>query len=380
MKIQNGKLMCLRITMTLLVGTGSIAFADGADAVTPGASLIAEFGLRESAAPVSERAGWRAPKRIVVDAGVPGLIEGLKRAAPGIVLVPTRTAAEMATLVANADAAIGRTILICNDAVLAAGKNLRWLQTTYAGVEVCTSKSALGERHILLTNMRAVAGPVIAEHAMAMLLALTRGLHVSIPRQSSGTWDGDYPGAEIVSLHGKTMLIVGLGGIGSEVAKRAAAFDMRVVATRATTQERPVNVQYVGTPEELPTLLKDADVVVDALPLTSLTKGLFDAKMFALMKPTAIFVNVARGGSVVTNDLTAALTAHRIAGAALDVTDPEPLPQDHPLWHAPNVIITPHIAAAPGQIEVVLRVLRENLRRYAAGERMLSEVDLQRGY
>ena len=137
----------------------------------------------------------------------------------------------------------------------------------------------------------------------------------------------------------------------------------------------------VGLSDELPAMIGEADVVVAALPLVPATTHLFDAKMFARMKKTAFFINVARGGSVVTADLVQALTTGRIAGAGLDVVDPEPLPPDHPLWRAPNVIITPHISAGsdlpPEQRWVVAR---ENLRRYVAGEKMLSEVDVRRGY
>ena len=140
-------------------------------------------------------------------------------------------------------------------------------------------------------------------------------------------------------------------------------------------------MSYVGSPEELLKLAQSADVVVNAVPLTAQTTDIYDAKFFATMKPTAYFVNVARGGSVVTSDLVAALNEGKIAGAGLDVVDPEPLPSDHPLWRAPNVIITPHISSfsdIPNEAKWV--VLNENLRRYAAGEKMLSVVDLKREY
>lgn len=346
-----------------------------------GEQLIAEYGLREAPEPVAKRAGWRVPQRILVDAGVPGLVEGLRQVAPRLNIVAVQTIAEMVTAAPGADAAIGRTAFVCDDAVLAAGKQLRWLQTVYAGVELCAGKRAFAERGILLTNMRAIAGPVIAEHTLAMLFALTRGLQVSIPRQAAGDWNPDYPGARLVALQGKTMLVVGLGGIGGEIARRANALGMRVIATRATPQPRPAFVDYVGTPEELATLVGQADVVVNAAPLTPATRGVFDAKMFARMKPAAYFLNVARGAAVVTADLIAALETHRIAGAGLDVTEPEPLPKDHPLWRAPNLIITPHLAGQSDLgIEPEVRVVRENLRRYIAGERMLSVVDLTRGY
>jgi phosphoglycerate dehydrogenase-like enzyme len=154
-----------------------------------------------------------------------------------------------------------------------------------------------------------------------------------------------------------------------------------VIATRASGRDKPDFVSYIGGPNELPTLLKQADIVVNSLPLTDQTRGLFNARLFATMKPSAYFINVGRGGTTVTNDLLEALNKGVIAGAGLDVTDPEPLPPEHPLWRTPNTIITPHVSshAIVGQ-SLVFRVSRENLRRYAAGEKMLSVVDTSRGY
>jgi phosphoglycerate dehydrogenase-like enzyme len=177
------------------------------------------------------------------------------------------------------------------------------------------------------------------------------------------------------------MLVVGLGGIGTEVARRASALGMTVTATRASSRKGPDFVSYVGLSDELLELAAKADVVVNSLPLTPQTTGLFDAGFFAAMKPTAYFINVGRGKSVVTDDLLLALKEGHIAGAGLDVTEPEPLPSDHPLWMQPNVIITPHISAGSDlRIERLWIVMRENLRRYVAGEPMLSVVDVDRGY
>ena len=346
-------------------------------------AFVRDYGLRESATPVSERPGWRKPRAIIVDSGVPGLLEALQATRPDLRFLGAKSAAEMVqSLNGGADVIIGRSVLICDDAVLAAAHELRWLHSVYAGVERCTAKSALTERRILLTNMRAVAGSVIAEHALAMLLALTRHLDVFIARQAAHRWEqDDVTVAAMTALHGKTLLVVGLGGIGTEVAKRADAFGMRVIATRATAQARPSFVQYVGTPQELPKLLADADVIVNAAPLTPATRGLFNAELFSHAKPGAIFINVGRGGTVVTADLLGALISHRLAGAGLDVVDPEPLPKDDALWSAPNLILTPHVAGtAAGLDAMLLRLAKENLRRYTAGERMLSEVDIARGY
>ena len=215
-----------------------------------------------------------------------------------------------------------------------------------------------------------------------MTLMFSRGRYVYYPEQQAGRWNrAAVPEERLWELRGKTMLIAGLGGIGTETARRAHALGMNVIATRGSSREGPDFVSYVGLADELPRLAERADVVVKATPLTAATRGLFDADFFARMKPTAYFINVGRGASVVTDDLVAALRSGAIAGAGLDVTDPEPLPAGHPLWSLPNVIITPHISAGSDvRLGRLWIVMRENLRRYAAGDRMLSVVDVERGY
>jgi len=174
---------------------------------------------------------------------------------------------------------------------------------------------------------------------------------------------------------------VGLGGIGVEVARRAHALGMRVVATRASGREGPVFVSYVGLPDELEKLAAEADFVVNTAPLTPATTGMFGARFFAAVKPGAFFVNVGRGQSVVQSELVAALKSGRLAGAGLDVTDPEPLPADSPLWQMQNVILTPHVSAQSDLgNEARFAIGIENLRRYVAGEKMLSVVDVAKGY
>jgi phosphoglycerate dehydrogenase-like enzyme len=183
-----------------------------------------------------------------------------------------------------------------------------------------------------------------------------------------------------ISISGKTMLVVGLGGIGSEVARRAAAMGMRVIGTRNSSREGPEYVDYVGLSHELFKLAGQADVIVNALPLTPATTGLFDKGFFAATKRGAYFVNVGRGQTVVTDDLLEALESGQITGAGLDVTEPEPLPENHPLWQFSNVIITPHVAGRGSTFERQMVLLKENLRRYAAGDALLNVVDPERGY
>ena len=189
-------------------------------------------------------------------------------------------------------------------------------------------------------------------------------------------------GAEAKELHGRTMLVVGLGGVGTQIAKRADAFGMRVVAVDPnTTMERPPFVFAVHPPAKLMELLPQADVVVLACPLTEQTRGLVGKSQLAAMKSSALLINVARGPVVKTADLMDALTQKRIAGAGLDVTDPEPLPDDHPLWRMRNVVVSPHQGGqSEGAVDRQWRLFRENVRRFVAGERLLCVVDKQKGY
>ena len=340
------------------------------------ADLVAELGLETSAVASRDLPGWRAPKKVVVPGSDPSRLAFLREAVPGVEIVGAATEDEAVAAAPGADVVIG----FCSEKVVAAATDLRWIQVMSAGVERCVSIPAVRERNLLVTNMQRVTGPVIAEHVIGMVLALNRGFPAYLAKQPSGEWDPEAaPGLRV--LKGKTMLVVGLGGIGTEVARRAHALGMRVVATRASGKTGPDFVSYVGLPDELLKLAAEADVVVNALPLTPATTNLFDAKFFAAAKAGGTFVNVGRGKSVATDALVAALREGKLAGAGLDVTEPEPLPKDHPLWRLPNVIVTPHVAAQSdlGR-ETQWRIARENLRRYVAGEPLLSVVDAGRGY
>jgi phosphoglycerate dehydrogenase-like enzyme len=235
---------------------------------------------------------------------------------------------------------------------------------------------------VILSNMQKMSSPVIAEHVIAMTLALARNLPQLINVMESGQWAKGRGQATVgmQSVGGKTMLVVGLGGIGTEVARRAAALDMRVLGTRRSSHEGPDFVEYVGLSNEMNELAAEADFIVNALPITPETTGIYDSTFFAAAKPGAYFINVGRGKSVVTDELVAALRSGQIAGAGLDVTDPEPLPADHPLWQMNNVIITPHVAGNGSNRNRHMLVLRENLRRFVAGDALLNVVDPELGY
>jgi len=377
----------------LLAATGLFVVIAGAKEAPPpvdpkAVALVNELGLAESPTALRELSGWRAPQRIVMVTQNPfgssaqEMRGRLVAAAPGLEVATVGGLDDLVKEAATADAVIGGDDLVCNERVVAAGKRLRWIAVMSAGVEACLGKPALARPGLTVTNMRAVAGPVMAEHTLALMFALSRSLQVSVGRQATGEgWNRGFAGSQPQSLQGKTLLVVGLGGIGLEVAKRSHALGMKVIATRASSREGPDYVSYVGLSDELPTLIAQADVVVAALPLVPATTRLFDAKMFARMKKNAFFINVGRGGSVVTDDLVAALNAGTIAGAGLDVTDPEPLPKDHALWKAKNIIITPHMSAQSdlGQSAREL-ILREQIRRFISGDKLLSVVDFKKGY
>ena len=177
------------------------------------------------------------------------------------------------------------------------------------------------------------------------------------------------------------MFVVGLGGIGTEIARRGHGLGMRVIATRRSSRTGPEFVEYVGLSHELLDLAKQANVVVNALPLTKETRGIFDRDFFEVLPEGALFVNIGRGESVNTNDLITALESGQLAGAGLDVTEPEPLPDGHKLWTMPNVILTPHVANSSDLLDWRADLVAwENLRRYVRGDRMLNIVDLEAGY
>ena len=362
--------------------------ADSAEAVT---DMVNRLRLQEAPAPVRERKTWRVPKKVVVLAfRRPGAGQGGRIAEsewrtfeamiPQARFVPVDDEAAAIAAAADADILIGYNPEICNRKIIEAAKSLRWILSLAAGVENCMALDSVHKRDLLVTNMRGVDSAVIAEHAIALTLALAHGLDVFAADTARAQWR---PAAapKMETLSGKTMLVVGLGGIGTEVARRAHGLGMNVVATRGSGTGGPDFVSHVGSPAELLTLARSADVIVNSTPLTPQTTHLFDDKFFAVVKPSAYFINVARGQSADTTALVKALNEQRLAGAGLDVVDPEPLPPDHPLWRAPHVLITPHTSSGSDLPEKERWMLvRENLRRYAAGEKMLSVVNLQRQY
>ena len=366
-------------TMRTLVVTVTVAMlcAAAANAQSELEKLIEQTGIKAGPVAMRDLPGWRVPKKIVVYGGF-DIDDDLQGILPGIKFVAARSEADAIAEVADADAIIGR----CSNDLVNAAPHATWVQVTSAGVERCMATDRIVNGQVVLSNMQKMSSPVIAEHVIAMTMALARSLPQFVNEMETGAWlkrQGNVT-ASMQSIGGKTMLVVGLGGIGTEVARRAAALDMRVVGTRRSSREGPDFVDYVGLSDELLELATEADFIVNALPLTPETTGIFNAEFFATAKSGAHFINVGRGKSVVTADLVAALRSGQIAGAALDVTDPEPLPADHSLWQMNNVIITPHVSSNGGNSIRHMIVLRENLRRFMAGDALLNVVDPELGY
>lgn len=370
------KFLLLFATMSL-PATTLLARPNDVDA----AALIDALNLQESQVPAREMPFWRKPKKIYM---VP----------------PGYTDEERAMQMQQAQKAVGDVQLVqisypipddvinkaevllarCTPRIIHEAKHLRWLQDSRHGVDSCMVPEIL-DKPFILTNTQHTSGPPISDHVIAMMTMLTRGLHHFHRYQLQGEWKDrpiDFP---MLELEGKTLLVVGLGGIGTAVAKKAHGLGMKVVAIRNSSREGPQYVEYVGLSNELHELASRADVIVNALPLTNETRGLFDATFFDAVKRGAYFISVGRGESTVTADLVAALRDGRLSAAGLDVTDPEPLPAGHELWSLPNVIITPHVAATTdeGRWRRWMVVL-ENLQRYVNGEKMLNVVNVKRGY
>ena len=263
-------------------------------------------------------------------------------------------------------------------ALLRAAPGLRWVQVASAGVEQYLFPELVASE-VILTNAKVIYGSHLADHLMAFILAFNRSLPHLFRCQQQEVWE-TRDNLRAMEMEGETLLVVGLGGTGLAVARRAAAFDMRVLAvTRSPKPETP-GVDHIGTPDELPALLPQADHVAICCALTRETYHLFSAPQFRLMRPTAYIHNVTRGGVIDHEALVLALREGELAGAGLDVTEPEPLPAGHPLWQMPNVLITPHASGhSPHSGRRMFDLLRENLRRFGAGEPLLNVVDKRVG-
>ncbi len=265
-----------------------------------------------------------------------------------------------------------------DDRMLAAMPRLEWVQLPSAGADRYVGNDRLSDR-IALTTASGVFGIAGAEHALALLFAVARDIRTHVEQTVSRRWAKHASSFEIFD---STIAVFGLGSIGSETARRLSALGANVIGfkrTPATTV--PDYLSEVHTVDSAKSVLSRCDAAVLAMPGTPATSGLFDREMIESLKPGAIVVNVGRGSAVDQEALIAALESGRLGGAGLDVTDPEPLPDDHPLWRAPNVIIASHsMNVFHRKDERRFRLLEENLERFVAGEEPANLVDHRRGY
>jgi phosphoglycerate dehydrogenase-like enzyme len=286
--------------------------------------------------------------------------------------------AELADRIADADILIGWG---ATADLLSKASRLKWIQTPTAGVDA-VDRAALKARNILLTNSSGVHAINIPEHILSYMLAFSRQLHRAFEQQQEHHWDGDAIRPYTFELSEQTLLIAGLGQIGEGLAVRARALGMRVIGMRRRLGiERQSAVDELIGLDDLQSRIGEADHVAITLPLTVDTTGLFSAEVIAAMKPGSYLYNIGRGPIIDQDAMIAALHSGHLAGAGLDVTTPEPLPADSPLWSAPNVIITPHTSGwSPRNLDRAVPLWIENIRRFKAGEPLHNLVDLDAGY
>jgi phosphoglycerate dehydrogenase-like enzyme len=327
--------------------------------------------MRVAIAVVSANQAWVMPHRFV---------DELRREFPQHTFVEAADRDQLPAALSDADAAFASSVPA---SLVSSLTRLRWVQVPAAGVGHVLSPELIASS-IIVTSARGVRARAIAEHVIGVTIALARQLHVAMRRQAGHVWALDEleTGGRIVTLEGRRMGIVGLGSIGTEVARLASAIGMRVSGIRRRPNApSPPFVDCVLPPTDLRTLLADSDVVVLSAPLTRDTDQLIDARALAFFKPGALLVNIGRGGLVDDRALVNALESGAVGGAALDVFTTEPLPADSLYWDLPNVIITPHVSGAMSDYWTPLvRLFAQNIRRFERGETLLNVVDKEAGY
>lgn len=292
-----------------------------------------------------------------------------------LVVAPTNEA-EAKAAARDAEGWIGRL----TPELLESAPHLRWLQSPTISLESVVFPDLIAS-DVTLTNMRHIYNDHIANHVLALYLALCRDFSRLIRRQVEGVWIGQQDAVQVRDPGEMTVLIMGLGGIGSEVARRTAVFGPTIIGVDPKIATAPPGVSELARPDRLADLLPRADAVFICAPQTPETTGLFDATMFQRMKRSALFINIGRGKIVELAALERALAEGWIAGAGIDVFETEPLPADSPLWQMENVIVTPHSAGyGPHTEERRLNVVLDNVRRFVAGESLANVTDKARWY
>src|SRR5271165_5614067 len=301
----------------------------------------------------------------------------LAAALPDLDVIVAEDMARAEQAIATAESAFG-TI---PPALLRQARRLKWLQAPQAAPPAGYYYPELIAHPVEITNFREIYNDHIGTHVLAFVLAFARGLHHYIPQQLKREWKKLPPDTGVVHLPEATALVVGVGGIGSEVARLAAAFGMRVIGVDERRRDAPPGVAELHRGDELDALLPAADFVILTVPHTPETEGFMNRTRFQEMKKTAFFINIARGLTTRLDDLVEALRAGEIAGAGLDVYEQEPLPADHPLWTTPGVLLTPHTAGyGPYLDERRYEIILDNCRRFLGGQPLRNLVDKSRWF
>ena len=258
-------------------------------------------------------------------------------------------------------------------------KKLEWLQLESAGVGNYANNNVLPEG-AMLTNATGAYGLAISEYMLAVLLELYKNLHLYRDNQGKSNW---FHEGQVKSIYNATALIVGAGDIGGEFAKRIKALGAHTIGIRRIDTNKPDYIDELYLMEDLENLLPRADIIALSLPATKLTNGIIDKKALQLMKNDAVLINVGRGNAVDTAALCDALESGHLLGAALDVTDPEPLPKEHRLWKIKNAIITPHVSGGYSLQETherIVKIATNNLDAFLSGKNITNIVDRFAGY
>ena len=313
-------------------------------------------------------------KLVVVNKLSDEKIAALKEAVPGSIVEAYKSPKEALPHVSDADA-LALWGFQNVEPFLQAGPNIRWVHSLSDGVEKLLTPSMM-EWPIILTNSHGVHDRSVSEHTLALLLAWYRRIPDAVRHQGAHEWIRP----KGISLFGKTILIVGFGGIGRAIAQRAKVFETRILAVKKHLSDE-MFADHVYTQEEIMNVLPKADIIIAALPSTPETEKFFDAEKFRAMKKSALFINIARASVVDEPSLIEALQNGTIAGACMDVFSKEPLPADHPFWSMENVIMTPHIASMiPDFWDKLTKLLETNYVSFARGEGLLNEIDKKKGY
>ncbi len=305
----------------------------------------------------------------------PHWVAAIREAAADTAVVTPANEDEARNAAAEAEGWVGRL----TPDLLEHAPRLRWLQAPSISLESVVFPD-LAASDVLVTNMRHIYDDLIATHVAALFLALCRDLARLARRQAEKVWFAESE-VQVRATDDMTALILGLGGIGAETARRLAVFGPRIIGVDPKVTTPPAGVAAMHPPDQLPTMLAEADVVIVCAPQTPETIGLFGDALFARMRRGALFINIGRGKIVHLDALTRALQSGQVGGAALDVFETEPLPPTHPLWEMENVIITPHSAGYGPHTEArQLAVVVENVRRFVANQPLTNIADKQRWY